>query len=191
MHPRANGFVECMVGTAKRLMDKAEKEGKPWISGQLEYRITLQSEHIVSLMELIMRRKPRATMLPQLPSNIGTHNMHSVCKKHIKRQGNRPERECSQLDAGIPVYVKNSRGRKWQPGVVVKPAHAPDSYWVQFENSAVLRRTCSALKVRSSLPCGEVNSHQEEWRGETANAQFQHSSRINRNRNLMVHSSAK
>ena len=30
-HPRSNGFVERMVGVAKKLMDKAGKEGKPWI----------------------------------------------------------------------------------------------------------------------------------------------------------------
>ena len=32
-HPRSNGFVERMVGVAKKLMDKAGSEGKPWISG--------------------------------------------------------------------------------------------------------------------------------------------------------------
>ena len=30
-HPRSNGFIERMVGVAKKLMDKAGKEGKPWI----------------------------------------------------------------------------------------------------------------------------------------------------------------
>ena len=32
-HPRNNSFVECMVGAAKKLMDKAGKDRKPWISG--------------------------------------------------------------------------------------------------------------------------------------------------------------
>ena len=32
-HPRSNGFVKRMIRVAKKLMDKAEKEGKPWISG--------------------------------------------------------------------------------------------------------------------------------------------------------------
>ena len=32
-HPRSNGFIERMIGVAKKLMDKAGKEGKPWISG--------------------------------------------------------------------------------------------------------------------------------------------------------------
>ena len=35
-HPRSNGFVERMVGVAKKLMDKAGSEGKPWISGLYE-----------------------------------------------------------------------------------------------------------------------------------------------------------
>ena len=39
-HPRSNGYVERMVGVAKKLMDKAVKEGKPWISGLFDYRVT-------------------------------------------------------------------------------------------------------------------------------------------------------
>ena len=34
--PRYNGFIERMVRVAKKLMDKAGKEGKPWISGLYE-----------------------------------------------------------------------------------------------------------------------------------------------------------
>ena len=34
-HPRSNGFVERMVGVAKKLMDKAGSEGKLWISGHM------------------------------------------------------------------------------------------------------------------------------------------------------------
>ena len=45
-HPRSNGFVERMVRVAKRLMDKAGKEGKLWISGLFDYRVTPQSGSI-------------------------------------------------------------------------------------------------------------------------------------------------
>ena len=47
-HPRSNGFVERMVGVTKKLMDKAGKEGKPWISGLFDYRFTPQSSSIAS-----------------------------------------------------------------------------------------------------------------------------------------------
>ena len=46
-HPRSNGFVERMVGVAKKLMDKAGSEGKLWISGLYEYRVT---PHLVALL---------------------------------------------------------------------------------------------------------------------------------------------
>ena len=83
-----------MVGIAKRLMDKAGKEKKPWISGLLEYRIIPQLGNIASPMELMMQWKERATKLPHLPqSNIGNHNMYNVCKELLRRQGNCPERE--------------------------------------------------------------------------------------------------
>ena len=39
-HPRSNGLVERMVRVAKKVMDKAEKEGKWWISGLFNYRVT-------------------------------------------------------------------------------------------------------------------------------------------------------
>ena len=45
-HPRSNGFVERMVGVAKKLMEKAGKEGKPWILGFFYYRVTPQSGSI-------------------------------------------------------------------------------------------------------------------------------------------------
>ena len=38
-HPRSNGLIERMVGVAKKLMDKAGKEGKPWISGLFDSRV--------------------------------------------------------------------------------------------------------------------------------------------------------
>ena len=39
-HPKSNGFVERMVGVAKKLMDKAGRGGKLWISGLYEYSYT-------------------------------------------------------------------------------------------------------------------------------------------------------
>ena len=47
-HPRSNGFVERMVGVAKKLMDKAGKEGKPWISGLFNYRVTPVRQHCIT-----------------------------------------------------------------------------------------------------------------------------------------------
>ena len=74
-HPRSNGFVEGMVGVAKKLMDKAEKEGKLWISGLYDCRVTPQSGSIASPLQLMTQHTPREKDLPQLPSTLGAQEM--------------------------------------------------------------------------------------------------------------------
>ena len=91
-HPRSNGFVERMVGVAKKLMDKAGKEGKPWISGLFDYRVTQQSGSIASPLQLLTQHTPREKNLPQLPSTLGAPEMHQTHQKLNRRQGNKPER---------------------------------------------------------------------------------------------------
>ena len=77
-HPRSNGFVERMVRVAKKLMDKVGREGKLWISGLYEYRVTPQSGSIASPLQLITQCTPREKDLPQLPSNLGAQEMHQT-----------------------------------------------------------------------------------------------------------------
>ena len=91
-HPRSNGFVERKVGVAKKLMDKAGSEGKPWISGLYEYRVTPQSSSIASPLQLITQRTPREKDLPQLPSTLGAQGMYETHQELIRRQQNKPER---------------------------------------------------------------------------------------------------
>ena len=69
-----NGFMERMVGVAKKLMDK----GKPWISGLYEYRVTPQSGSIASPLQLITQCTPREKDLPQLPSPLGAQEMYQT-----------------------------------------------------------------------------------------------------------------
>ena len=53
-----------MVGVAKKLMDKTGKEGKLWISGLYEYRVTPQSGSIASPLQLITQHTPREKDTP-------------------------------------------------------------------------------------------------------------------------------
>ena len=77
-HPRSNGFVERMVRVAKKLMDKAGKEGKLWISGLYDYRVTPQSGSIASPLQLMTQCIPKEKDLPQLPSTLGTQEMYQT-----------------------------------------------------------------------------------------------------------------
>ena len=102
-HPRSNGFVERMVRVAKKLMDKAGKEGKPWISGLYDYRVTPQSGSIASPLQLMTQHTPREKDLPQLPSTLGAQEMHQTQQELMKRQGNKPEKSYIELTPGTPV----------------------------------------------------------------------------------------
>ena len=92
-HTRSNGFVGRIVGVAKKLMDKAGSEGKPWISGLYEYRVTPQSNSIASPLQLITQCTPREKDLPQLPSTLGAQEMYETHQELIRRQQNRPEKK--------------------------------------------------------------------------------------------------
>ena len=141
-HPRSNGFVERMVGVAKKLMDKAGKEGKPWISGLFDYRVTPQSGSTASPLQLLTQHTPRERNLPQLPN-----------QELIKRQENRPERNYIELTPGTPVLVQHRQNATWEPATVVNQC-ALNSYWIMQENGTeqpkLYRNTRVMLKIRST-----------------------------------------
>ena len=157
-HPRSNGFVERIVRVAKKLMDKAGKEGKPWISGLFNYRVTPQSGSIASPLQLLTQCTPREKNLPLLPSALGAPEMYQTCQELIKRQGNRPERNYIELTPGTPVWVQHRQNATWEPATVVNQC-ALNSYWIMQENSTeqpkVYRHTRTMLKIRSTPTEGE------------------------------------
>ena len=152
-HPRSNGFVERMVGVAKKLMDKAGSEGKPWISGLYEYRVTPQSGSIASPLQLITQHTPREKDLPQLPSTLRAQEMYETCQELIRRQPNKPERNYIELTPRMAVWVQHRQNTSWEPATVASQSSS-NSYWIMQENGTdqpkVYRRTRSMLKIRST-----------------------------------------
>ena len=152
-HPRSNGFVERMVGVPKKLMDKAGKEGKPWISGLYEYRVTPQSGSIASPLQLITQRTPREKDLPQLLSTLGTQEMYQNQQELIRRQQNKLEKSYIELTPGTLVWVQHRQNTTWEPATVVSQC-TTNSYWIMQENGTehpkVYRGTRSMLKIRST-----------------------------------------
>ena len=152
-HPRSNGFVERMVGIAKKLMDKAGSEGKPWISCLYEYRVAPQSGSIASPLQLITQCTPREKDLPQLPSTLGAQEMYETHQELIRRQPTKPERNYIELTLGMAVWVQHRQNISWKPATVVSQSSS-NSYWIMQENGTdqpkVYRRTRSMLKIRST-----------------------------------------
>ena len=183
------------LGDAKKLMNKAGKKGKPWISGLFDYRVTCQSGSIASLLQLMTQCTPREKSLPQLPSALDAPEMYQTCQELIKRQGNKPvrrEQACKELLPGTPVWVQHKQNATWEPAIVVNQC-APNSYWIMQENGAeqprVYRHTRTMLKIRSTPTDGKQKAKMREWSTETDNAEFHIPAIPYGNRNIMVENS--
>ena len=168
-------FVERMVRVAKKFMDKTGREGKPWILGLYEYRVTPQSGSIASPLQLITQCTPREKDLPQLPSTLGAQEMHQTQQELMKRQGNKPEKSYIELTPGTSVWVQHRQNAAWEPATVVNQC-TPNSYWIMQENGTeqpkVYRRTRSMLKIRSTPTEAEQTGYRNNWSTESKKAEF-------------------
>ena len=164
-----------MVGVAKKLMDKAGREGKLWISGLYDYRFTPQSGSIASPLQLITQSTPREKDLPQLPSILGAQEMHQTQQELIKRQGNKPEKSYIELTPGTPVWVQHRQNATWELATVVSQC-TPNFYWIMQENgteqSKVYRRTRSMLKIRSTPTEAEQTGYMNNQSTESEKAKL-------------------
>ena len=179
-----------MVGVAKKLMDKAGSEGKPWISGLYEYRVTPQSGSITSPLQLLTQRTPREKDLPQLPSTLGAHEMYDTHQEILRRQPDRPERSYIKLTPGMAVWVQHKQNTSWEPAIIASQI-SPNSYWIMQENGddqpKLYRRTRSMLKIR----CTEVQKPSLEYSQLTEDhkAKFPFTFTHNAKRNRVRHNS--
>ena len=187
-HPRSNGFVERMVGVAKKLMDKAGSEGKPWILGLYDYRVTPQSSSIASPLQLITQCTPREKDLPQLPSTLGAQEMYETHQELIRRQQHKPKKNYIELTPCMTVWVQHRQNTSWEPATAVSQGSS-NSYWIMQENGTdqprVYRRTRSMLKIR----CTDVRQtrHNYSQSTESEKAKFQIPSTSNKARNYVEH----
>ena len=192
-HPRSNGFVERMVRVAKKLMDRAGSEGKPWIPGLYEYRVTPQSSSIASPLELITQRTPREKDLPQLPSTLGAQEMYETHQELIRRQQNKPEKNYIELTPGMPVWVQHRQNTSWKPATVVSQC-TTNSYWIMLENGTaqpkVYRRTRTMLKIRCTLTDVKQTGYRNSQSTESEKAEFHTPAIPNTSRNCVEHNSA-
>ena len=191
--PRSNGFIERMVGVAKKLMDKAGSEGKPWISGLYEYRVTPQSGSIASPLQLITQCTPREKDLPQLLSTLGAQEMHETCQELIRRQQNKLEKNYIELTPGTPVWVQHRQNTSWEPATVVSQCTS-NSYWIMQENGTdqpkVYRKKRTMLKIRCTPTEVEQTGYRNSQLTESEKAEFPSPAIPNMIRNCVKHNSA-
>ena len=162
-YPQSNGFAEALVGILKKLMEKSIKDGKLWNYGLLQYRVTPISSTFPSLLEDFIGRKLR-TSLPQTPSSIGKSVEGSRIRQElIKHQPSTSTSYSMELKPEQPVFVKEVHGNIWKTGVIDQPAKEPDSYWIKFPDSSILRRARSMIKPRSLPSHFKLETQSKEW----------------------------
>ena len=185
-HPRSNGFIERMVGVPKKLMDKAGSEGKPWISGLYEYRVTPQSDSIASPLQLITQCTPREKDLPQLPSTLGAQEMYETHQELIRRQQNKPEKNYIELTPGMPVWVQYRQNTSWEPATVMRQCTS-NSYWIMQENG-----TNQPKVYRTKIRCTdfEQTRHSSSQLTESQKVELHTPAIPNVTRNCIDHNSA-
>ena len=156
-------------------MDKAGKEGKLWISGLYEYRVTPQSGSIALPLQLITQRVSQKKDLPQLPSTLGALEMHQTHQELIRRQQNKPEKSYIELTPGTPVWVQHRQNTSWEPATVMSQC-TTNSYWIMQENGTeqpkVYRRTRSVLKIRCTPTEVEQTGYRKSQSTESERAEF-------------------
>ena len=172
-------------------MDKAGSEGKLWISGLYEYRVTPQSGSIASPLQLITQCTPREKDLPQLSSTLGAQEMYETHQELIRRQQNKPEKNYIELTPGMTVWVQHRQNTSWEAATVMSQ-YTSNSYWIMQENGTdqpkVYRRTRTMLKIR----CTNVREtrHSYSQSTESEKAEFHTPAIPNETRNYVKHSSA-
>ena len=180
-----------MVGVAKKLIDKAGSEGKPWISSLYKYKVTPQSSSIASPLQLITQCTPREKDLPQLSSTLGAQEMHETCQKLIRRQQNKPEKNYIELTPGMPVWIQHRQNTSWEPATVVSQCNS-NSYWIMQENGTdqpkVYRRTITMLKIRCTNIRETRHSNSQSTKSEKA--EFHTPAIPNETINCVEHNSA-
>ena len=141
--------------------------------------MTTISSTIPSPLEALTGRKLR-TSLPQIPSRIGksveNSRIHQELMKH--QAASTSTNHNTELEPGQPVFMKEVHGNVWRTGTINQPAKEPDSYWIKFPDSSILRRTWSIIKPRSlpshfKLETESKESNISEFIPSSASSNFQ------------------
>lgn len=154
-HSQSNGLAEKTVQTAKRLLNKAKKEGVDPYLALLEYRNT-SVDNIGSPAQLCMSRRLRST-LPNTPEQLTPSIVEP--RKVIQQLEHQQSLRKAQYDKGSrPLSSLQPREAvrlqvqdHWVPATVVQATETPRSYIVQTPDGRTYRRNRRHL-IQSSLP---------------------------------------
>ena len=141
-HPQSNGAAESAVQIAKRILKKADADGKDPFEGLLKYRNTPFEDIGLSPVQLLMSRRTR-TMLPThkrllVPQLVSPDKVVKTLKARQDKTTayyNQTARDLPPLEPGDRVRIRPGRENQWRKAEIL-----PRSYVVQDERGRVFRR---------------------------------------------------
>ena len=165
-YPQSNGLAESMVKIAKKHIEKAILEDRPWNEFLLQYRMTPLSAELPSPAEILFGRKFRSnlTVLPsQLMNSTIKKQRELIAKKENKfYPQNRNSTTEMPLEVGQKIWHQDPHTKKWIPGTIQEFCKEPNSYILKSENGATYRRNRNFIKPRQSSFEKNSNSTQQK-----------------------------
>ena len=140
--PKSNGAAERAVQTAKRILKKADADGKDPFEGLLKFRSTPFDDIGVSPSQLLMGRRTRTTLPTHrrllLPQHVEPQRVVKALKARqdkSKALYDEKGKDLPQLEAGDKVRIRPGSDKLWRKAEVL-----PRSYVVKDERGRVYRR---------------------------------------------------
>ena len=141
-YPQSNGAAERAVQTAKRILKKAEADGKDPFEGLLKYRNTPFEDIGVSPTQMLMSRRTRTTLPTHrrllLPQPVEPEKVVKALKmrqEKAKLNYDLRGRDLPPLEEGEKVRIRPNGEKLWRKAEVL-----PRSYVVKDERGRVYRR---------------------------------------------------
>ena len=163
LFPQSNGQSERYVQTLKRMLKKANEEGRDINIALLEYRNTPLTGMDLSPAQMLMGRHLRTKLPTMQKMFIPNDNTRS---KLVDRQESQKRchdkhgvRQLPEMAEGDVVRVK--KGSVWEPAVVIEE-HSPRSYIID-RNGQQYRRNRSQLIHTKEEPPESINTEEGDY----------------------------
>jgi len=163
----SNGFAEKAIQTVKRLVEKAQEDGKDPYLALLAYRSTPRSANIPSPAERLFSRRIK-TKLPVKTSLLRqTHHSSiasSIAQARDKQKTyyDRNAKPRAMLSEGQVVRYQPRPSSRWLRGTI-QQEYAPRSYVIKGDNGGEYRRNSQHINPIPSHPVvPEPSTHQSQ-----------------------------
>ena len=152
--PQSNGQSERAVQTLKRILKKADYEGRDPYVALLEYRNTPVAGALFSPAQMLMSRMLRAK-LPARSRLLTPQVVSAQCQlqqrqDNYKQYYDRGSKRLTELQPGSAVRMRHEN--VWEPAVVMRKEGHPRSYIVTLEGREYRRNRRHLMNTAEKQP---------------------------------------